>query len=114
MFEDDWPDNVLGDGFDEDFYQRIAGTGFMDHPHKFNVYLRKRLPDKSLQKVRMWKNVLPEIDEVGIAFGAGEAVIDFEILFGRSSGKKKKGIRTVVRFGENYDERKRIHENRGY
>jgi hypothetical protein len=56
---DDWSDNVLGGDYDEDFYQRLEATGFYDHPHNFNVYVRRRLPDKFLQHVKTWENVLP-------------------------------------------------------
>ncbi len=90
MFYNDWPDDVLGGGYDEDFFDRIRATGFMEKPHNFNVYVRRRLPEKSLQHVHTWNNRLPELDEVGYAFGAGDAIIDFEVLFGRNSGKKKR------------------------
>jgi hypothetical protein len=108
---DDWPDSVLAGGYDEDFYERLEATGFYDHPHNFNVYVRRRLPDKSLQHVKTWKNVLPEIDEIAKEFDSGthEAIIDFEILFGRNSGKKKKGIRTTIRFERMPDIEKKIH-----
>ena len=97
---DDWPDSVLAGGYDEDFYERLEATGFYDHPHNFNVYVRRRLPDKSLQHVKTWKNAVPNLDDLGEAFGSvvNEAIIDLEILFGRNSGKKKKGIRTTIRF----------------
>jgi hypothetical protein len=110
---DDWPDSALGcwRTYEGDFYERLEAAGFMTRPHKFNVYVRRRLPDKSLQHVKMWKNLLPEIDDMGKAFGSGthEAIIDFEILFGRNSGKKKKGIRTTIMFERMPDMEKRIH-----
>jgi hypothetical protein len=106
---DDWPDSILAGGYDEDFYVRLEATGFMARPHKFNVYVRRRLPDKTLQHVKRWKNLLPEIDEIGYAFGEGEAIIDFEVLFGRNSGKKKKGIRTTIWFERMPTVEKKIH-----
>ncbi len=111
---DDWPDSVRGGGYDEDFYERPKATGFYEHPHKFNAYVRRRLPDKSLQHVKTWKNAVPNLDDLGEAFGSGvnEAIIDLEILFGRNSGKKKKGIRMTVRFMRMPDIEKKIHGNK--
>ena len=58
----------------------------------------------------MWKNAVPDLDDRGEAFGSGvnEAIIDFEILFGRNSGKKKKGIRTTILFERMPDMEKKI------
>jgi hypothetical protein len=53
------------------------------------------------------------VDEVGYAFGVGEAIIDLEILFGRNSGKKKKGIRTTINFQESWNYEKRMYNAKG-
>jgi hypothetical protein len=37
-----------------------------------------------------------------------------EVLFGRNSGKKKKGIRTTVDLYESRNEKKRIKEAKGH
>jgi hypothetical protein len=59
----------------------------------------------------MWKNILPSTEEIGCTFGGGTAIIDFEVLFGRNSGKKKRGIKAKISFDPRYDEKKRIHDN---
>jgi hypothetical protein len=94
-----------------DFYERLKPTNIFTHHYHFNIYLRRRLPDKSLQHVRMWKDVLPDIEEIGCIFGGGTAIIDFEVLFGRNRGKKKCGIRAKINFDETmYNEKKRIYD----
>jgi hypothetical protein len=90
-----------------DFYRRVKLTGIITFPYHFNIYLRKRMPDKKLQHVATWKDELPDTHEIGCTFGSGEAIIDFEVLPGRYRGKKKCGIRAILRFGESYDEHKR-------
>jgi hypothetical protein len=63
--------------------------------------------------VKTWKNAFPKFDELGEAFGSGvyEAIIDVEKLFGRNSGKKKKGIRTTIPFHEEtWNRKKREHD----
>ena len=108
---DEQKDRILMLDTDNNFYERVKATGFLDHPHKFYVYVRRRLPDKSLQHVKTWKNVLPTFDDVGYAFGGGKAIIDLEILFERNSGKKKKGIRTMIPFHEEtWNRKKREHD----
>ena len=90
--------------------KRLASTGIFNHPFRFNIYLKKRMPDKSLKHVNIWKDELPNSHEIGCTLGSGEAVIDFEVLPGRFSGRKKRGVRAVIRFGENYDGLKRQRE----
>ena len=102
--------HMIGMDTDGDFYERVEATGFLDHPHKFYVYVRRRLPDKSLQHVKTWKNALPTPDDVGYAFGGGKAIIDLEILFEKNSGKKKKGIRTTILFDKVWNEWKKEHD----
>ncbi|MGA2507263.1 MAG: hypothetical protein ABSF80_07290 [Chitinispirillaceae bacterium] len=93
------------------FYERIKSAIVSAHHYHFNIYLRRRLPDNSLEKVRMWSDELPDIDVVALAFGGGIAVLDFEVLFGRQSGKKKRAFRQTFRFDESWDEKKRMHES---
>ena len=68
------------------------------------------MPDKSLKCVARWKDELPDSHEIGCTFGSGEAIIDFEVLPGRFSGKKKQGVRAKIIFGESYDKFKRERE----
>jgi hypothetical protein len=89
------------------FLERVKSTGILTHPYRFNIYLRRRMPDKTLKHVHTWKNALPDPEDIGITFGGGEAVIDFEVLPGRYSGNKKRGIRVIMWFHESYDEKKR-------
>ena len=91
------------------FFERIKSTGILTRPYRFNIYLRKRMLDKTLKHVHTWKNTLPDPEDIGITFGGGEAVIDFEVLPGRYSGNKKRGIRVIMWFHESYDEKKRLH-----
>ena len=95
---------------DSRFLERVKVTGILTHPYRFNIYLRRRMPDKTLKHVHTWKNELPDPEQIGITFGGGEAVIDFEVLPGRYSGNKKRGIRAVMWFHESYDEKKRQNE----
>jgi hypothetical protein len=105
----DWCQEI--DPLNEDnFYERLKPTGITTHHYHFNIYLRRRMPGKSLQKVRMWKNELPGIEEIALTFGGGEAILDFEVLYGRKSGKNKRGIRKTLRFHESWNERKRKHD----
>ncbi|MBN1130674.1 MAG: hypothetical protein JXA71_16925 [Chitinispirillaceae bacterium] len=92
------------------FLERVKSTGILTHPYHFNIYLRRRMPDKSLKHVHTWKNTLPDPDDIGITFGGGKAVIDFEVLPGRYGGNKKRGIRVVMWFHESYDEKKKENE----
>lgn len=90
-----------------DFYRRVKSTGIFTFPYHFNIYLRRRMPDKSLKHVHTWKDELPDPHEIGCTFGSGDAIIDFEVLPGRYSGKKKRGIRAVLSFADTYDQFKR-------
>jgi hypothetical protein len=92
------------------FKKRLEATGIFQHPLHFNIYLKKRLPDNKFQHVALWKDELPNSHEIGCTFGSGEAVIDFEVLPGRYSGKKRRGVRIVHSYGESYDEFKRQRE----
>ena len=90
--------------------KRLEATGIFKHPFHFNIYLKKRMPDKSLKHVHTWKDELPDSHEIGCTFGSGEAIIDFEVLPGRFSGKKKQGVRAKIIFAESYDKFKRERE----
>lgn len=95
---------------DTNLYERLKTTGITENPHKhrFHIYLRRRYPGSTrLEHVKKWDNALPGIEEIGSTFGAGTAVIDFEVLYGRYNRKKKCSKRTVIRFGDNYEEKKR-------
>jgi hypothetical protein len=98
------------------FYERVKSTGITKSPnkHSFHVYLRRRLPNWPLQHVKKWDNYLPGIDEIGCTLGKGEAVIDFQVLYGRYTRKKKCSKRVVIRFGEAYEEKKRKKEAENY
>lgn len=107
-----WCDELDPDGTTR-FLERVKSTGIIENPrlHNFYVYLYRRSPyEKRLQHVKRWKNYLPNSEEIGCTLGGGTAVIDFEVLYGRYSGKKKRSKRAVLRFGDCYNQKKWDYE----
>jgi hypothetical protein len=97
----------LFDSFNETrFLDRVKSTGILTNPFRFNIYLKRRMPDKSLKHVHTWKDTLPDPDDIANIFGGGEAIIDFEVLPGRYSGNKKRGIRVIMGIAEGYEKEK--------
>ena len=65
----DWPDSVLGGGYDEDFYERIEATGFMDRPQRYRPDIiltgkpenQRREVMKIFEKIRKLYHVIESI-----------------------------------------------------
>jgi len=64
------------DAADEDrFFNKLKSTGITNH--SYNLYLRRKLSDNSLQRVHRWKSELPGIHEIAKKLGGGTAVLVF-------------------------------------
>ena len=50
--------DAIGDG---KLFERLKFTGITKQRCHFNIYLRRRPPDNSLEKVRTWNDELPDI-----------------------------------------------------